>query len=91
MANYMTTKKITFVNPNFQQGPSEFNAYYLPYTPGVLWSYAAQFDIIKENYSLGGFIWRRDDIQKVVTSLMDSDVVVSVSYTHLTLPTILRV
>ena len=76
----MTTKKITFVNPNFQQGPSEFNAYYLPYTPGVLWSYAAQFDIIKENYSLGGFIWRRDDIQKVVTSLMDSDVVVLCTY-----------
>ena len=31
-------KKISFVSPNFQQGPKEFNAYYLPYSPAVLWA-----------------------------------------------------
>ena len=49
-------KKISFVNPNFQQGPKEFNAYYLPYSPGIIWSYAKQFDIINDNFELDAFI-----------------------------------
>lgn len=68
-------KKISFVSPNFQQGPKEFNAYYLPYTPAVIWSYANQFPIISENYELGDFIWRRDYLEDAVELLKDSDVV----------------
>jgi radical SAM superfamily enzyme YgiQ (UPF0313 family) len=68
-------KKISFVSPNFQQGPKELNAFYLPYTPGVLWSYAVQFPEINENYELGDFIWRRDHIDDAVALLKDSDVV----------------
>jgi hypothetical protein len=71
----MPKKKISFVSPNFQQGPKEFNAFYLPYTPGVLWSYAVQFPEISENYELGDFIWRRDAIEDAVALLKDSDVV----------------
>jgi tRNA A37 methylthiotransferase MiaB len=68
-------KKVSFVNPNFQQGPREFNAYYLPYSPGIIWSYAYQFDEIKEKYELGEFIWRRDPIEEVVELLKDNDIV----------------
>lgn len=68
-------KKISFVSPNFQQGPKEFNAYYLPYTPAVIWSYAAQFPEIANNYELGDFIWRRDLIEDSVKLLKDSDVI----------------
>ena len=71
----MHKHKISFVNPNFQQGPKEFNAYYLPYSPGIIWSYVNQFDIINDNYELGEFIWRRDPIEEVVERLKDSDVV----------------
>jgi radical SAM superfamily enzyme YgiQ (UPF0313 family) len=71
----MPKKKISFVNPNFQQGPKEFNAYYLPYSPAVLWSYASQFDIIKDNYELGEFIWRRETISDAIKILADSDIV----------------
>jgi len=71
----MPKKKISFVNPNFQQGPKEFNAYYLPYSPAVLWSYASQFDIIKDNYELGEFIWRRETISDAIEILADSDIV----------------
>lgn len=71
----MAKKIISFVSPNFQQGPKEFNAYYLPYTPGVLWSYANQFTIINENYELGEFIWRRDRIEDALEILKDSDVI----------------
>lgn len=68
-------KKVSFVSPNFQQGPKEFNAYYLPYSPAVLWAYAQKFDYIKSNYQLGNFIWRRDPIQDAIKMLEDSAVV----------------
>lgn len=71
----MHKKKISFVNPNFQQGPKEFNAYYLPYSPGIIWSYVNQFDDITENFELDQFIWRRDPIEEVVERLKDNDVV----------------
>ena len=68
-------KKVSFVNPNFQQGPKEFNAYYLPYSVGVIWSYAYQFDTIKQNYYLGDFVWRRDPIEQSLDLLKDCAVV----------------
>lgn len=68
-------KKVSFVNPNFQQGPKEFNAYYLPYSVGVIWSYAYQFDTVKQNYYLGDFIWRRDPIEQSLELLKDCAVV----------------
>ena len=71
----MHKKKISFVNPNFQQGPKEFNAYYLPYSPGIIWSYVSQFDLISDNFELDEFIWRRDPIEEVVERLKDNDVV----------------
>jgi hypothetical protein len=71
----MHKKKISFVNPNFQQGPKEFNAYYLPYSPGIIWSYVSQFDDIAESFELDQFIWRRDPIEEVVERLKDNDVV----------------
>jgi radical SAM superfamily enzyme YgiQ (UPF0313 family) len=71
----MHKKKISFVNPNFQQGPKEFNAYYLPYSPGIIWSYVNQFDDITENFELDQFIWRRDPIEEVVERLKDNNVV----------------
>lgn len=71
----MHKRSVSFVNPNFQQGPKEFNAYYLPYSAGVLWSYVVQDKTISDNYELGEFIWRRDLIEDAVETLKDSDVV----------------
>ena len=71
----MSKKIVSFVNPNFQQGPKEFNAYYLPYSPAVLWSYAQQFDSVTDQYQLGDFIWRRDPIEDVVQLLSKCAVV----------------
>jgi radical SAM superfamily enzyme YgiQ (UPF0313 family) len=67
--------KISFVNPNFQQGPKEFNAFYLPYSPAVLWAYVAQFENITDEYELGEFIWRRDLIEEAVERLKDHAIV----------------
>ena len=71
----MTKKIVSFVNPNFQQGPKEFNAFYLPYSPAVLWAYVAQFENITDNYELGEFIWRRDLIEEAVARLKDHAIV----------------
>lgn len=71
----MHKRIISFVNPNFQQGPKEFNAYYLPYSAAVLWSYVVQDKNIEDNYQLGDFIWRRDKIEDAVELLKNHDVV----------------
>ena len=71
----MSIKKVvSFVNPNFQQGPKEFNAYYLPYSAGVLWSYVIQDSTINSNYEIGEFIWRRDLIEDAVERLKDGTI-----------------
>jgi radical SAM superfamily enzyme YgiQ (UPF0313 family) len=67
--------KISLVQPNFQQGPKEFNAHYLPYSVGVLWAYVNQFESIKSNYQLEDIIWRRDNIDKTVAKLSKCDIV----------------
>jgi radical SAM superfamily enzyme YgiQ (UPF0313 family) len=68
-------KKISFVNPNFQTGPKELNAYYLPYASGLLWCYLSTFKNIESKYTLGEFIWRRNPIDQAVEQLKDSSVV----------------
>ena len=68
-------KKISLVQPNFQQGPKEFNAHYLPYSIGVLWAYVNQFEKINTNFELEHLIWRRDSIEKVAEQLSSSDLV----------------
>jgi radical SAM superfamily enzyme YgiQ (UPF0313 family) len=67
--------KISLVQPNFQQGPKEFNAHYLPYSVGVLWAYVNQFESIKSNYQLEDIIWRRDNIDETVSKLSKCDIV----------------
>ena len=66
---------VGFVAPNFQQGPADFNAYYLPYSVGVLWTYASQFEEISSEFKLGPIIWRRDDVPTVVDQLKDSAII----------------
>lgn len=71
----MSIKKISLVQPNFQQGPKEFNAHYLPYSVGVLWAYVQQFEEIKNHYLLDKMIWRRTNIKETAKSLADSDLI----------------
>jgi tRNA A37 methylthiotransferase MiaB len=71
----MAKKKVSFVSVNFQQGPTELNAYYLPYSVGVLWSYASQFPEITEQWELGEFIWRRDNIDDTAAKLSYHDII----------------
>lgn len=76
----MYPKKISLVQPNFQQGPKEFNAHYLPYSVGVLWSYVQTSEKVKANYELDKLVWLRDNIQKTLDDIKDNDVVAFSAY-----------
>jgi radical SAM superfamily enzyme YgiQ (UPF0313 family) len=68
-------KTISLVQVNFQQGPKELNAFFLPYSIGTLWSYAAQFQSINSHYQLNKLIFKRDAIDGVAQSLSSDSLV----------------
>ena len=76
----MTKKKISFVQPNFQQGPKEFNAYYLPYSAGVILSYAFASERVRESWELDHLVWRRESIDDLALKLSTSDLVAFSTY-----------
>ena len=43
---------VYLVQPNYDFGPNTTPEFYLPYTVGILWSYAAQFDDIKNKMTI---------------------------------------
>ena len=55
------SNRVGFVQPNFRSGPAHLNAYYLPYTVGVLWAYALSDPTVKENFTDTVWIFRRDN------------------------------
>ena len=67
--------KIGLVQPNFQSGPKHLNAFYLPYSVGVLWSYAKQNKKIKDNVSRVEWVFKRDPIDVSCEKLKNCDVV----------------
>jgi hypothetical protein len=76
----MNKKRISFVQPNFQQGPKEFNAYYLPYSAGVILSYALGFEHIKSQWELDKLVWQREPVETLAQSLCQSDLVAFSTY-----------
>ena len=76
----MTKKRISFVQPNFQQGPKEFNAYYLPYSAGVILSYALASETVKESWELDHLVWRREPIEELALKLSTSHLVAFSTY-----------
>lgn len=67
--------KIGLLQPNFQTGPHHLNSFYLPYTVGILWSYAKQNTTVAENYSVKRWVFRRDPVAEVVNDLLDCSLV----------------
>ena len=73
-------KTISLVQPNFQQGPKEFNAYYLPYSVGILWAYIQKFDHLRAAYQLDQIVWCRDRLSETVDKLYTNDIVAFSTY-----------
>ena len=61
--------------PNFRFGLLGKTGYWIPYSIGCLWSYASQFDDIKENVDLKDIIFRRENVDKLMDRLEDPDVI----------------
>lgn len=57
---------ILLVQPNFRQGGDDFDSYWLPYSIACLWSYACQFNWVKENFEVADIIFKREDPQNFV-------------------------
>jgi putative methyltransferase len=76
----MTKKKISFVQPNFQQGPKEFNAYYLPYSAGVILSYALASQKVNSAWEVDHLVWRRAPVEELAVKLSTSNVVAFSTY-----------
>ncbi len=72
--------KIAWVQPNFQQGPKEFNAYYLPYSAGVVWSYSLADPEIEQRFEVTDWIWKRDVVKDTVERLAKNDIVAFSTY-----------
>ena len=66
---------ISLVQPNFPQGPKELNAYYLPYSVGVLWSYARKDNILANSFLLNQLIFKREDVETTAKILANDNVV----------------
>jgi radical SAM superfamily enzyme YgiQ (UPF0313 family) len=66
---------VGLVQPNFSSGPKYLNAYYLPYSIGMLWTYANTNEKIKKSYNDHTWIFRREPIDDVVDKLTECDIV----------------
>ena len=66
---------IGLVQPNFQTGPKHLNAYYLPYSVGLLWSYAKQTREISNSIKTVSWVFKRDPINVSVEKLKTCNIV----------------
>lgn len=71
----MTKTKVVLVQPNFKIGLGSFVGYWLPYSVGCLWSYASQYNVVKDNFELHDLIFRREDPTKLLDRIKTSDIV----------------
>lgn len=76
----MSAVRVSLVQPNFQVGPTDFNAYYLPYSVGCLWAYAISQPSLQNKIVLNEIIWKRDLIDRVVEICRDDDIVAFSTY-----------
>ena len=70
----------SFVDPNFQQGPKELNAYYLPYSAGVLVATALNSKKVNNLWNFKEFIWRREDIDNIINRFADCNLIAFSTY-----------
>lgn len=66
------TKKVSFVQVNFPQGPQELNAHFLPYSAGIVLAYALEHN---PDWQLGEIAWRRDPIEQTAQRLQHNNIV----------------
>ena len=66
--------QIVLIQPNFKIGGGSFTGYWLPYSVGCLWSYAAQEDWVRDNFEVTDIIYRREEPCKLVERIKNCKV-----------------
>lgn len=79
----------------FQCQESYGNAIYLPYSSAILWAYVKQFDIIKNNFTLGDIFFEKIPIKDYIDRIENPDIFLFSNYGwntnyHLTLAKLLK-
>jgi putative methyltransferase len=64
----------------FQCQESYGNSIYLPYSSGILWTYARQFDDVKNNYSLSDIFFEKLPVKDYESKVVDPDVLLFSNY-----------
>jgi hypothetical protein len=73
------TLQISFVQPNFRQGPGGIAAY-LPYSCGLLWAHAQTNEIVKNSIKLHRIIYNREPLNELAIELSKMDIVAFSTY-----------
>lgn len=67
-------RKVYLIQPNYHSSFRGISQYWIPYSVGIIWSYAIQDQEIKDNYSLARIIYSREKINSIVDSAEDGSV-----------------
>jgi len=70
---------ISFVQPNFRQGPGGIAAY-LPYSCGLLWAHAQTNELVNNNFLLNELVYKREPIEELANKLSKDDFVAFSTY-----------
>lgn len=64
----------------FQCQESYGNSIYLPYSSGILWAYASQYDDIKSSFELGDIFFEKKPIHNYIHSVTNDSIVLFSNY-----------
>lgn len=64
----------------FQCQESYGNSIYLPYSSGILWTYASQFNEIKDNYILSDIFFEKLPVKDYIEKVKDPDIILFSNY-----------
>jgi len=62
-------KNVYLFQPQYAVDVRNETNYWLPYSVGCLWSYAQQFDIVKDNFALKDILFKRQDPIDVINAI----------------------
>ena len=78
--NTLMKHLVSLVQPNFQQGPSWLNIFFLPYSVSCVWAFAQSHADIDAKYKLDKIVWDRRDIDQLAQQLATNRLVLFSTY-----------
>ena len=78
--NTLMKHLVSLVQPNFQQGPSWLNIFFLPYSVSCVWAFAQSHTDIDAKYKLDKIVWDRRDIDQLAQQLATNRLVLFSTY-----------